>query len=78
MPLFHWLKRLGLGLMTTALVACGGGDGDPNVVDVAQRDARFSILSEAITAADLGSTLSGPGPFTVFAPTNDAFAALLT
>lgn len=79
MPFFHWLKRLGLGLMTTALVACGGGsDGDPNVVDVAQRDARFSILAEAIAAADLGSTLAGPGPFTVFAPTDDAFAALLT
>ena len=31
---------------------------------------------DAVIAADLVDTLSGPGPFTVFAPTNDAFAAL--
>ena len=48
------------------------------MVQVAQADARFSTLVEAVLAADLATTLSGPGPFTVFAPTNDAFAALLT
>jgi uncharacterized surface protein with fasciclin (FAS1) repeats len=37
----------------------------------------FSILVEAVVAAGLTSTLSGPGPFTVFAPNNAAFAALL-
>ena len=36
----------------------------------------FSTLVAAVTAAGLAPTLSGPGPFTVFAPTNDAFAAL--
>jgi uncharacterized surface protein with fasciclin (FAS1) repeats len=46
-------------------------------VQVAQGDPRFSTLVEAVTAAELGTTLSGAGPFTVFAPTNDAFAALL-
>ena len=51
---------------------------DPTVVQVAQADARLSILAEAVAAADLADTLSGPGPFTVFAPPNDAFAALLT
>jgi uncharacterized surface protein with fasciclin (FAS1) repeats len=40
-------------------------------------DARFSILVEAVQAAGLTSTLAAPGPYTVFAPTNDAFAALL-
>lgn len=43
------------------------------VVDVAQGNPEFSTLVSAVTAADLGSTLSGAGPFTVFAPTNAAF-----
>ena len=80
-----WLKRL-VALSSLALVAaCGGGDDDPapapavkNVVEVAQANPDFSILVEAVVAADLVSTLSGPGPFTVFAPTNAAFASLLT
>lgn len=67
---------------TLALLAgCGGGgsgDGEVrNVVEKAQADARFSTLAGAVVAADLASTLSGDGPFTVFAPTDDAFAALL-
>jgi uncharacterized surface protein with fasciclin (FAS1) repeats len=74
----HWFKRLA-ALSTVALAAaCGGGDDDgKNVVQIAQADANLSILVEAVVAADLATTLSGPGPFTVFAPTNDAFAALL-
>ncbi|GAA4013146.1 fasciclin domain-containing protein [Actimicrobium antarcticum] len=48
-----------------------------NIVEVAKADPRFSILVEAVVAADLGATLSGAGPFTLFAPTNDAFVALL-
>uniref|UniRef100_UPI00356ADDCF fasciclin domain-containing protein n=1 Tax=Phaeovulum sp. TaxID=2934796 RepID=UPI00356ADDCF len=47
-----------------------------NIVEVAAGDERFSTLVAAVTAADLVDTLSGPGPFTVFAPVNDAFAAL--
>jgi uncharacterized surface protein with fasciclin (FAS1) repeats len=46
------------------------------VVDVASADESFSTLVAAVTAAGLVETLSGEGPFTVFAPTNDAFAAL--
>jgi len=38
--------------------------------------ANLSTLVAAVTAANLGATLSGAGPFTVFAPTNEAFAAL--
>jgi transforming growth factor-beta-induced protein len=48
-----------------------------NIVQVAQGNPAFSILVEAVVAAGLVDTLSGTGPFTVFAPTNDAFAALL-
>ena len=47
------------------------------IVETAQSLAAFSILVEAVVAADLQATLSGKGPFTVFAPTNDAFVALL-
>lgn len=47
-----------------------------DIVEVAVSDARFSILVEAVTKANLVSALQGDGPFTVFAPTNDAFNAL--
>ena len=46
------------------------------IVDIAVADGRFDTLVAAVTAADLATTLSGDGPFTVFAPTDDAFAAL--
>ena len=46
------------------------------LVEVAQNDPNFSTLVSAVTAAGLGETLSGEGPFTVFAPTNDAFAKI--
>jgi uncharacterized surface protein with fasciclin (FAS1) repeats len=51
-----------------------------DIVETAQGlpAADFSILVEAVIAADLVTTLKGTGPFTVFAPTNAAFAALLT
>ena len=78
--MFNWFKNLFV-LSTIALVAACGGSDDPvaaNIVETAKADAKFSILVEAVVAADLVTTLSGPGPFTVFAPTNDAFAALLT
>ncbi|MCX5747800.1 MAG: fasciclin domain-containing protein [Proteobacteria bacterium] len=56
---------------------------DKNIVQTAQALAagspgEFGILVEAVVAADLATTLSGAGPFTVFAPTDAAFAALLT
>jgi uncharacterized surface protein with fasciclin (FAS1) repeats len=46
------------------------------IVDVASGAGNFSTLVAAVTAADLVETLSGEGPFTVFAPTDEAFAAL--
>jgi uncharacterized surface protein with fasciclin (FAS1) repeats len=47
-----------------------------DIVAVASENPDFSTLVAAISAADLASTLQGTGPFTVFAPTNEAFAAL--
>jgi uncharacterized surface protein with fasciclin (FAS1) repeats len=53
----------------------------PSVVNQALNNPNFSILVQALTRPDLGvdyvAALSATGPFTVFAPTNDAFAALL-
>ena len=46
------------------------------IVDVAIGAGNFTTLVAAVTAADLVETLSGTGPFTVFAPTDEAFAAL--
>lgn len=46
------------------------------IVDIAVADDRFSTLVAAVGAAGLVETLQGPGPFTVYAPINDAFAAL--
>ncbi|MEO8678349.1 MAG: fasciclin domain-containing protein [Vicinamibacterales bacterium] len=47
-----------------------------NIVETAIRAGSFKTLVAAVQAAGLGGTLSGPGPFTVFAPTDEAFAKL--
>lgn len=63
----------------TLLSACD--DSSPaakkDIVQIAVSDPQFSTLVAALTKADLVDVLKGDGPFTVFAPTNDAFAALL-
>jgi transforming growth factor-beta-induced protein len=51
-------------------------DMSQTIVDIAVEDGRFTTLVAAVQAAGLAETLSGDGPFTVFAPTDDAFAAL--
>jgi len=48
----------------------------PDIVDIAAGNPDFSTLVAAVQAAGLVDTLKGPGPFTVFAPTNAAFAHL--
>jgi uncharacterized surface protein with fasciclin (FAS1) repeats len=79
------LTRSSVALSLAFLLAACGSDtadaGTPptqNVVQLAQGNPNLSILVEAVVAADLAGTLSAPGPYTVFAPTNAAFAALLT
>lgn len=77
--------------LAVGLAACGDDDGDTtgaaeqteeapaatgNIVEVAQETADLSTLVEAVVAAELVETLEEPGPFTVFAPTNEAFEAL--
>lgn len=72
----------GIAAASSMLSACGGGDDvatpQTDIVQLAQTNSDLSILVEALIAADLVSTLKGAGPFTVFAPNNAAFAALLT
>jgi uncharacterized surface protein with fasciclin (FAS1) repeats len=53
-----------------------GGKMDHTIVDVASDSGSFTTLIAALNAADLTATLEGEGPFTVFAPTDEAFAAL--
>jgi len=73
--LIKWISALGVAAF---LAACGSTDEpQPNIVQVTEKDPRFSILLEAVAAAGLADTLDGPGNFTVFAPTNDAFVDLL-
>jgi transforming growth factor-beta-induced protein len=50
----------------------------PTVVGIALNNSAFTTLVSAVVKAGLAETLSGAGPFTVFAPTNDAFTALFT
>ena len=77
--------KLALAVSAASVLAACGGDDDTlaapaptkNIVELAQATPSLSILVEAVVAADLASTLSGAGPFTVFAPTDAAFAALL-
>src|SRR5688572_25057092 len=49
---------------------------DQNIVETAAGSEDFSTLVSLVESAGLAETLSGEGPFTVFAPTNEAFAAL--
>jgi uncharacterized surface protein with fasciclin (FAS1) repeats len=73
--------------VTTADVAASNGvihvidkvlvpPGVLNLVQMAQLNPAFSTLVQSVVAANLAATLSGTGPFTVFAPTNDAFTAV--
>ena len=67
------------GLAATPALAHNHKGGDKpagTIVDVAASNADFETLVAAVKAAGLVETLSGEGPFTVFAPTDDAFAKL--
>ncbi len=61
---------------TSIAIAQDGRSPKGHVVDVASQAGRFSTLVAAVKAAGLAETLSGKGPFTVFAPTDEAFAKL--
>lgn len=61
---------------TTPVSPTTGATQNENIVAVASGNDSFATLSAAIAAAGLTETLAGQGPFTVFAPTEEAFAAV--
>ncbi len=74
-------RNLVLGLsLVTLLTSCDKDDDDTpppssTITDLVVADANFSLLEAAVVKANLAATLSGTGPFTVFAPDDAAFAA---
>jgi len=74
------MRNFGLGMLVSlvAAVPCLADCGtcDKTIVEVAVASDDFETLVAAVKAADLVKTLSGKGPFTVFAPTDDAFKKL--
>lgn len=74
------LRRTYLALSTASLIAFATGPvaamDNKDIVDTAMAADNFTTLVAAVQAADLVDTLKGEGPFTVFAPTDEAFAAL--
>jgi uncharacterized surface protein with fasciclin (FAS1) repeats len=89
-PLLTVMMAIVLGLAAFAVTGCGDDDetattpeatsetsmSGMDIVETASGNDDLSTLVELVTAADLVETLEGPGPFTVFAPTNEAFEAL--
>jgi uncharacterized surface protein with fasciclin (FAS1) repeats len=70
------ITSLALVGMLAAAPAPARAQQTKNIVDTAVAAGSFTTLAKALTAADLVATLKGPGPFTVFAPTDEAFAKL--
>ena len=71
------MKKLALILTLTMTFALSKNvNAQESIVDVAVGNENFSTLVTALKAADLVQALQGDGPFTVFAPTNDAFAKI--
>jgi uncharacterized surface protein with fasciclin (FAS1) repeats len=73
------LRRLAAVAATVIGIAAGSSSAyaaDKDIVDTAVAAGQFNTLAAALTAAGLVDTLKGSGPFTVFAPTDAAFASL--
>lgn len=72
------LRLLSVALLTFSLTAFAGSTADAkhDIVDVANSAGSFQTLLVAVKAAGLEDTLRSEGPFTVFAPTDEAFAAI--
>ncbi|MCK0166025.1 fasciclin domain-containing protein [Jannaschia sp. S6380] len=63
-------------IAAAAMAATATGASAASIAQIASEDGRFGTLLAAVEAAGLTDTLAGPGNFTVFAPLDDAFAAL--
>ncbi|MAU09975.1 MAG: hypothetical protein CL607_09160 [Anaerolineaceae bacterium] len=74
------MRKIALILSTLALLLMGAlplAAQDESIVDIASGNPDLSLLVQALQASGAAETLAGEGPFTVFAPTNDAFLALI-
>lgn len=65
-----------LALAALGLTSAQNTTANQTIAQIVETNPNFSTLLAALKAADLVKTLSGPGPFTVFAPTNQAFAKI--
>src|SRR4249920_1317264 len=70
------VTAIGVGGASVASPASAQAPPCQSIVEIASGNPEFSTLVTALSAAGLVETLNGEGPFTVFAPTNAAFAAL--
>ncbi len=70
------IKKTVLSAVLVAALAAPSFAETQDIVDIAAGNDSFETLVAAVQAAGLVDTLKGDGPFTVFAPTDDAFAAL--
>ncbi|WP_196259968.1 fasciclin domain-containing protein [Pelagibacterium limicola] len=70
------LKTAFLAAAISLAGSFGAVAADKDIVETALEAGQFETLAAALAAADLVDTLKGPGPFTVFAPTDEAFAKL--
>ena len=70
------LLKLSTIALAAAVTLSTAQAADKNIVEVASSAGQFKTLVAAVKAAGLADTLSGKGPFTVFAPTDEAFAKL--
>ena len=72
------MKKFYIAVVATVLmsVSAFAGHTRKDIVDTAVQTGSFNTLAQALKAADLVDTLKGPGPFTVFAPTDQAFSKL--
>ncbi len=72
----HPFRMLKFAAAAAALIAGQAAQAAQDIVDTAVAAGQFTTLVAAVKAAGLVDTLKGPGPFTVFAPTDAAFAKL--
>ncbi len=70
------MKKIRMLSLVAALAVSAVAGGKADIVDTAISAGSFKTLVAAVQAAGLVDTLKGPGPFTVFAPTDEAFAKL--
>lgn len=70
------IKPLAIAMVAAMLSACATLQGPSPITDTAQRTPQLSTLTKLINDAGLADTLRGEGPYTVFAPSDDAFKAV--